>query len=174
MNLCAKRFCRANPLFVRPYGNGTRPLSTVLAVRYFSSPTSFPKLTLSKTNHRSSLVQVSLASRNFSIWPSSKTSPTSPPSPPSPPPGNSIEKPNEAEFLSGTPPAEPTASATTAEASSTIAETPFAPESTSILDSGTTITDVLNNIPGPLQFGDFDALGLSGWTPAGIIRWSFE
>ncbi|KAH7927552.1 hypothetical protein BV22DRAFT_1060676 [Leucogyrophana mollusca] len=26
----------------------------------------------------------------------------------------------------------------------------------------------------PLQFGDLAELGLAGWTPAGIIRWSFE
>lgn len=26
----------------------------------------------------------------------------------------------------------------------------------------------------PLQYGDFAELGLTGWSPAGIIRWSFE
>lgn len=34
-----------------------------------------------------------------------------------------------------------------------------------------TIPDIL---PAPLQYGDFSALGLSGWTPPGIIAWSFE
>lgn len=38
-----------------------------------------------------------------------------------------------------------------------------------------TLTDIVQNIPPPpLQFGDFSAMGLTGISPAGIIRWSFE
>jgi len=32
----------------------------------------------------------------------------------------------------------------------------------------------MSHAPVALQYGDLAALGLAGWTPAGIIRWSFE
>jgi len=33
---------------------------------------------------------------------------------------------------------------------------------------------MVNNVPTALQYGDLAALGLAGWSPAGIIRWSME
>jgi YidC/Oxa1 family membrane protein insertase len=33
---------------------------------------------------------------------------------------------------------------------------------------------IINNTPAALQYGDLAAMGLAGWSPAGIIRWSFE
>jgi len=33
---------------------------------------------------------------------------------------------------------------------------------------------IVNNTPAALQYGDLAAMGLAGWSPAGIIRWSFE
>lgn len=35
-------------------------------------------------------------------------------------------------------------------------------------------TDIISSVPGPLQYGDLAALGLAGWSPAGICRWSIE
>jgi len=37
------------------------------------------------------------------------------------------------------------------------------------------VTDIItqNTVP-PLQYGNLAELGLAGWTPAGLIRWSFE
>lgn len=125
------------------------------------------QLTLSKIHNR---LQVPVASRSFSLWPSSKKSTTPDSPPPPPPPENSVEKSNEVESLSGTL-IEPTSHATPEIHSSIIVEPPFTPESSSTLQSA---TDILQNIPAPLQFGDFAALGLTGWTPAGLIRWSFE
>lgn len=51
---------------------------------------------------------------------------------------------------------------------------PMTPDSAPLLDSANTVADILHSMPVPLQFGDFAALGLTGWTPAGIVRWSFE
>jgi YidC/Oxa1 family membrane protein insertase len=36
------------------------------------------------------------------------------------------------------------------------------------------INTAVANLPPALQFGDLAALGLVGWTPAGLARWSFE
>jgi len=40
------------------------------------------------------------------------------------------------------------------------------------------VTDAINNVtshlPAVLQYGDMAALGLVGWTPAGLVRWSME
>ena len=33
---------------------------------------------------------------------------------------------------------------------------------------------IINHTPAALQYGDLAAMGLAGWSPAGIIRWSFE
>jgi len=33
---------------------------------------------------------------------------------------------------------------------------------------------IVNNTPAALQYGDLAAMGLAGWSPAGIVRWSFE
>ena len=33
---------------------------------------------------------------------------------------------------------------------------------------------LISNVPAALQYGDMAALGLAGWSPAGIIRWSME
>jgi len=42
-------------------------------------------------------------------------------------------------------------------------------------EAASTLTDIVQNIPPPpLQFGDFSAMGLTGISPAGIIRSSFE
>lgn len=34
--------------------------------------------------------------------------------------------------------------------------------------------DVIASLPSPLSYGDLAALGLAGWTPAGICRWTME
>lgn len=36
------------------------------------------------------------------------------------------------------------------------------------------VNTALSNLPPALQFGDLAALGLVGWTPAGLVRWSLE
>jgi YidC/Oxa1 family membrane protein insertase len=36
------------------------------------------------------------------------------------------------------------------------------------------VENVISHLPPALQYGDFAAMGLTGWSPAGIIRWSFE
>lgn len=33
---------------------------------------------------------------------------------------------------------------------------------------------LISNVPAALQYGDMAALGLAGWSPAGIVRWSLE
>ncbi|KAF8816935.1 hypothetical protein BYT27DRAFT_7127187 [Phlegmacium glaucopus] len=33
---------------------------------------------------------------------------------------------------------------------------------------------LITNVPAALQYGDMAALGLAGWSPAGIVRWSME
>ncbi|KAJ3501289.1 hypothetical protein NLJ89_g9404 [Agrocybe chaxingu] len=58
----------------------------------------------------------------------------------------------------------------------------FVADSAASLDSSSafesvssTITDTLiQNAPAALQYGDFAAMGLAGWSPAGFVRWSFE
>jgi YidC/Oxa1 family membrane protein insertase len=42
-------------------------------------------------------------------------------------------------------------------------------------DIAATISQALaTHTPGMLQYGDLAAMGLAGWSPAGIIRWTFE
>jgi YidC/Oxa1 family membrane protein insertase len=36
------------------------------------------------------------------------------------------------------------------------------------------VNTAMANLPPALQYGDLAALGLAGWTPAGLVRWSFE
>ena len=36
------------------------------------------------------------------------------------------------------------------------------------------VNTAIANLPPALQYGDLAALGLAGWTPAGLVRWSFE
>ncbi|KAF9238642.1 60Kd inner membrane protein-domain-containing protein, partial [Melanogaster broomeanus] len=36
------------------------------------------------------------------------------------------------------------------------------------------LSEVATNVVPALQYGDFAALGLAGWSPAGLMRWSFE
>jgi YidC/Oxa1 family membrane protein insertase len=36
------------------------------------------------------------------------------------------------------------------------------------------VDTIITNLPPALQFGDLAALGLAGWTPAGLVRWSLE
>lgn len=46
---------------------------------------------------------------------------------------------------------------------------------TAVVDSGAGIDiPAFNTSIPPLQYGDLAELGLAGWSPAGIIRWSFE
>ncbi|KAG2344705.1 hypothetical protein BDR05DRAFT_881985 [Suillus weaverae] len=46
---------------------------------------------------------------------------------------------------------------------------------TAVADSGAGINiPAFNTTIPPLQYGDLAELGLAGWSPAGIIRWSFE
>ncbi|KAG1873460.1 60Kd inner membrane protein-domain-containing protein [Suillus tomentosus] len=46
---------------------------------------------------------------------------------------------------------------------------------TAVVDSGAGIDiPALDTVIRPLQYGDLAELGLAGWSPAGIIRWSFE
>jgi YidC/Oxa1 family membrane protein insertase len=33
---------------------------------------------------------------------------------------------------------------------------------------------VVSNVPAAMQYGDLAALGLTGWTPAGLVRWGLE
>lgn len=46
-----------------------------------------------------------------------------------------------------------------------------APTSDLLSDATDAIT---SHLPAALQFGDLAALGLVSWTPAGLVRWSFE
>jgi YidC/Oxa1 family membrane protein insertase len=36
------------------------------------------------------------------------------------------------------------------------------------------VNAAISNLPPALQYGDLAALGLVGWTPAGLVRWSLE
>ncbi|KIJ60893.1 hypothetical protein HYDPIDRAFT_116567 [Hydnomerulius pinastri MD-312] len=36
------------------------------------------------------------------------------------------------------------------------------------------LSQIASNVIPPLQYGDLAALGIAGWSPAGLIRWSFE
>jgi YidC/Oxa1 family membrane protein insertase len=56
----------------------------------------------------------------------------------------------------------------------TVPDPSIASDSEVVSQSMTTVTDILQQAHGPIQFGDFAALGLTSWTPAGLIRWSFE
>ncbi|KAK2460387.1 hypothetical protein APHAL10511_007552 [Amanita phalloides] len=47
------------------------------------------------------------------------------------------------------------------------------PASSAVSSSGI-IESAINHLPPALQYGDFAAMGLAGWSPAGIIRWSLE
>ncbi|KIL64645.1 hypothetical protein M378DRAFT_126486 [Amanita muscaria Koide BX008] len=44
----------------------------------------------------------------------------------------------------------------------------------STLSSSGLVESAISHLPPALQYGDFAAMGLTGWSPAGIIRWSFE
>jgi YidC/Oxa1 family membrane protein insertase len=49
------------------------------------------------------------------------------------------------------------------------------PAGVDVEDITSNVTETLiSNVPAALQYGDMAALGLAGWSPAGIIRWSFE
>jgi len=59
------------------------------------------------------------------------------------------------------------------------ASTPVPPEPvSSITETATdvieTASSTLDAIHTPLQYGDFSALGLAHWTPAGIVQWTME
>jgi YidC/Oxa1 family membrane protein insertase len=69
-----------------------------------------------------------------------------------------------------TPPAAPTTATEQVDHATPLAEVPA--------DSSELLPDIVNaailNLPPALQYGDLAALGLVGWTPAGLIRWSLE
>ena len=64
--------------------------------------------------------------------------------------------------------------------------TPGTAVTSTTLDQGTTATvdaagpaseileNAISHLPPALQYGDLAALGLIGWSPAGIVRWSLE
>ncbi|PFH48858.1 hypothetical protein AMATHDRAFT_64539 [Amanita thiersii Skay4041] len=47
-------------------------------------------------------------------------------------------------------------------------------EAADAVSSSGIVENALSHFPSALQYGDFAALGLAGWSPAGLIRWSFE
>lgn len=67
---------------------------------------------------------------------------------------------------------------------SEVVDTSTGVETTSLLDTpagvdvegiSSNLTETLiSNFPAALQYGDMAALGLAGWSPAGIVRWSME
>ena len=64
-------------------------------------------------------------------------------------------------------------------ASSTLLDPPVPAETSfqadSVVDAASSLSDtLLQHAPAALQYGDFAALGLAGWSPAGLVRWSFE
>jgi len=79
-------------------------------------------------------------------------------------------------------PSTATSSATAEEiaAPDTASATAAAPPADVLLDpSGSELSPgfidtAIANLPPALQFGDLAALGLVGWTPAGLVRWSLE
>lgn len=57
----------------------------------------------------------------------------------------------------------------------TVAAPPDVVPVESLTDLIPDLTDtIISNAPAALQYGDLAALGLIGWTPAGLIRWSME
>jgi len=65
-------------------------------------------------------------------------------------------------------------------AAANIADVPV-PDVTTVSDTTGIVSDSLSNIPtetlaslSPLQYGDFAALGLTGWGPGGLARWGLE
>lgn len=55
-------------------------------------------------------------------------------------------------------------------------------DASSSLDASTVVEGIpsdltetlISNVPAALQYGDMAALGLAGWSPAGLVRWSME
>ena len=70
---------------------------------------------------------------------------------------------------------------TTAESTAAINTSTGVDASTS-LDASTVVEGIpsdltetlISNVPAALQYGDMAALGLAGWSPAGLVRWSME
>ncbi|KAF8970667.1 60Kd inner membrane protein-domain-containing protein [Flammula alnicola] len=77
-----------------------------------------------------------------------------------------------------TSPTEETAAAGV-DASSSIPDVTGIAESDSVADVSSEAVSgfadaVLEHIPAALQYGDLAAMGLAGWSPAGLVRWSLE
>ncbi|KAI9058790.1 hypothetical protein FKP32DRAFT_1597117 [Trametes sanguinea] len=124
-----------------------------------------PRVLLAQSDFRS------LQQRSLSLWGSSK--------PPAP-----VE-------TAETAPAETSASAQASTTDATSAPEPVPSESSAALDTAssapspdaalppvptdTSLAELASSVPpGPMQYGDLAALGLAGWTPAGICRWGME
>ncbi|KAF8174878.1 60Kd inner membrane protein-domain-containing protein [Pholiota molesta] len=45
-------------------------------------------------------------------------------------------------------------------------------DATSLIND--TVDTLASNVPPPLQYGDFAAMGLGGWSPSGLVEWSME
>jgi YidC/Oxa1 family membrane protein insertase len=60
------------------------------------------------------------------------------------------------------------------ETTSISAQEPTSPVSEAVSSAADAVTSNLDAIHTPLQYGDFAALGLSGWSPAGVVQWSME
>ncbi|KAH9477101.1 Mitochondrial inner membrane protein OXA1L [Psilocybe cubensis] len=121
------------------------------------------------------------SSRNLSLWGSSSKSTPPPSAAPEAPPAT--EETAAAVAESSSTPA--TSAATTplptdaATDATTSLPTEVVTEAAASADVPTTLlTDVTEAIathaPAALQYGDLAAMGLAGWSPAGLVRWSLE
>ncbi|KAG6827748.1 hypothetical protein H0H92_010570 [Tricholoma furcatifolium] len=68
------------------------------------------------------------------------------------------------------------AAATPVDAATTAATLPAVPSESLPVEETVGILDtvVATHLPAAMQYGDLAALGLAGWTPAGLVRWSME
>lgn len=67
----------------------------------------------------------------------------------------------------------PEVTSTPSEQTTTAAIDAAEPASSTLSSLGL-VESAVSHLPPALQYGDFAAMGLAGWSPAGIIRWSLE
>ncbi|KDR78262.1 hypothetical protein GALMADRAFT_245348 [Galerina marginata CBS 339.88] len=141
--------------------------------RLFSS-TLLPSI---RTGRKLNVAQPPVTSRNLSLWGWGSASKTTPP--PADEASNAVEETSTSATLTESTPTSVTDSSSPIDASSFLTDTSAAVEGASSSADAEPIlsgvTDaIINNVPAALQYGDLAAMGLAGWSPAGLVRWSME
>ncbi|KAF8154216.1 60Kd inner membrane protein-domain-containing protein [Crassisporium funariophilum] len=113
----------------------------------------------SGSSHRLTVLRVPTSTRTY-FWNSSSSAPAS--SSPASHPVAEVAEPLEDKAVAAVD-------------ASTAADVPSVDISNAAENIPSDLTEtILSNVPAVLQYGDLAALGLAGWTPAGMIRWSME